>query len=151
MIAQFFGPTRAMAATVCVGVCLFGALLWLTWSISRHPAAFYADPRAIAVAEPPLAPEPETPEPAEAKTKSAGEPVRLDSPPVEKSVEPSAKPVASDAARAAARKAAHAKAAQQRAADRARARRNTFDQEAPRSAARQRGGDFISDFLNAFQ
>lgn len=150
MIAQFFGPTRAMAATACVGVCLFGALLWLTWSISRHPAAFYADPLAVAVAEPPLTTEPETPEPAEATTKPAGESVRLDNPPVEKSVEPSTKPVASDA-RAAARKAAHAKAAQQRAAERARARRNTFDQEAPRSAARQRGGDFISDFLNAFQ
>lgn len=151
MISQFFGPTRVMAATVCIGVCLFGVLLWLTWSISRHPVAFYADPLAVAPAEPPLTTEQETPEPAETKTKPAGEPVRLDNPPVEKSAEPSAKPMASDSARAAARKAAHAKAAQQRAAERARARRNTFDQEAPRSPARQRGGDFISDFLNSFQ
>jgi hypothetical protein len=151
MIAQFFGTNRTMAATACVGACLFGALLWLTWSISRHPAAFYADPLAVAAAEPPAAIDPEAPELTDAKTKPAEAAARPESPIVEKSAEPSAKPAPSDAARAAARKAAHAKASQQRAAERARARRNTFDQEAPRSAARPRGGDFISDFLNAFQ
>lgn len=151
MIAQFFGPNRTMGAMAGIGACLFGALLWLTWSISRHPAAFYADPLAVAASEPPAAIDQETPEPTDAKAKPAEAAARPESPPVEKSAEPSAKPAPSDAARAAARKAAHAKAAQQRAAERARARRNTFDQEAPRSAARPRGGDIISDFLNAFQ
>ena len=151
MTAQFFGPARIMVASACIGAGLFGGLLWLTWSISRHPAAFYADPLAIAAAEPPSTGELDAPETADAKSKAAEETARSEPPPVEKLAEPAARPAANDAARAAARKAAHAKAAQQRAAERARARRNTFDQEAPRSAARPRGGDLISDFLNAFQ
>jgi hypothetical protein len=149
MNAQLFTPNRTMAATACVCACLFAGLLWLIWSISRHPAAFYADPQAVAATEPPPVVDPEAADALEAKSKPVEETPQIDNPVAEKAAEPPPKPASNDAARAAARKAAHARAAQ-KAAERARARRNTFDQDAPRGGGRSRG-DFISDILNAFE
>ena len=149
MNAQVFTPTRTMAATACICTCLFVGLLWLIWSISRNPAAFYADPLAVAATEPPPTIDPDAADAMDAKSKQAEETTQTDNVVAEKAVEPPPKPAISDAARAAARKAAHARAAQ-KAAERARARRNTFDQDTPRGGSRPRG-DFISDFLNAFE
>lgn len=149
MNAQIFTPIRTMAATACLCACLFAGLLWLIWSISRHPAAFYADPQAVSATEAPPAIDPDAADAAEANSKPAAETPQNDNPVAEKSAEPPPKPAVNDAARAAARKAAHSRAAQ-KAAERARARRNTFDQDAPRGGGRPRG-DFISDFLNAFE